>query len=130
MNKEILVIIKNRLSESDFRKIDFDEPIDKFYYYGDHPIKRLPITNDEFITYIIKYYQCRKSNIRTIFEQKNLQIDMYRDNYHIVDFDKLKSQEKELFDSIINDAYFSDKIYKDMHYEFEMHNLKKNLGID
>jgi len=130
MNQEITAILKNRLSEFDFRKIDLDEPVDKYYFYGDYPIKRLRVSNDDYITYIINYYQCHQNDSRTLFEQKNFRIDIYRDKYHVVNYEKLKSQEKELFDSLLNDTYFKEKIYNDMYQEFKMNRLKMKLDID
>lgn len=129
MNQEITILIKNRLSQSDFRKIDFDEPIDRFYYYGDHPVQQLAISNDDYITYMIKYYYCRKNDTRTVFEQKNLRIDMYRDKHLIVDFEKLKSEEKELFDSIVNDDYFQRIVLEDVYKTFRIHELKIATGM-
>jgi hypothetical protein len=126
MNRDISVCVKNRLSQSDFRKISFDESVDKFYYYGDYPVKRLPVRNDDFISYIITYYQCRKNDARVIYEEKNLRIDMYKDKYHIVDYDKLKSNEKVLFDSIVNDDYFKRLVYEDMSHTFNA----RALGLD
>mgnify|MGYP001185339965 CR=1 FL=1 len=130
MNKEITITVKNRLSQSDFKKIDFDEPVDKFHYYGDHPIKRLTVENYNYVTYIIKYYLCRKSDTRTIFEQKNLQVDMYKDRFQIVGYEKLKSEEKELFSSIVSDVYLEELLQKDAIHELEMFRLRKELNVE
>lgn len=130
MNKEIITTVKNRLSQSDFKKIDFDEPIDKFHFYGDHPIKRMPVENYEFVSYIIKYYQCRKSDNRIIFEQNNLKINMYKNKFQIVDYEKLKSEEKEIFSSLLSDSYLEELLRKDALYELKMFKLRKELDIE
>lgn len=130
MNKEITITIKNRLSQSGFKKIDFDESIDKFHYYSDHPIKRLAVENYNYVSYIIKYFQCRKSDNRTIYEQKNLRIDMYKDKYQINGFEKLKSEEKEIFSSIVSDLYVEELLQKDAAYELKMFKLRKELDIE
>jgi len=129
MNKEISTYIKNRLSQSDFRKIDFDDCVDRFYYYSDHPVSRLPITSDDFISYIITYYQFRKSGDRGFFEQKKLQIDFYTDKYHIVNFEKLKSEEKVLFDKTVSDNYFQKIVFEEVRNDLHRRELEKSLGL-
>ena len=129
MKQEITALVKNRYSECDFKKIDFEEPINSMFFYGNHPVKKLPLTNDDFLTYVFKYYQCHIEETKVNFEQKNVRVDFYRDKYHIVDYINLKSEEKELFDSIVNDPYFKEKVFKDMNHEFEMRELRIATGL-
>lgn len=130
MKEDISRYLKNRMSESYFGKIDFDEPVDKYYYYGNHPVRKMPITNEEFITYIITYYQCEKTSSKTMFVQYELALDMYVDKFQILNYENLKSEEKELFSTIISHPFFQRIMREEVESDLKHAKIAKELGLD
>lgn len=85
---------------------------------------------DDRVTEIIKYYCCRKNDSRTAYELKKLKLDMYHDKYQIVGYEKLKSEEKELFSNMLSDKYLNRLLTLDIVQELKMHKLKQEIGFE